>query len=292
MHTDPDPFPDPPRNWPRVGVMAAIWALVIASGSMMVRPFIAGGAEPDPRDVPPESAAGAVHRYLNHAGSVRQEDQDRAWATLCEGADPELDPDAIREMTAAAYDRLGAAEGVDMNILDEEATTDDTGTAIPVLYYVNAQWEAGRREIFEWTVTVRQDGDAWCVVDAVETPTPPELVPADLTGSYFDAVDAGDYDAAAGLQCDTYTGLTPEEIAAITHPILKDAEDPIYRDPTPYEEESTPLSNGGRESVSSFDYVENDPLKETVHATFTVAIEAWDTVQESCVASVTIHSGE
>lgn len=281
---------DPPRDWRRVGIMTGAWALTIVLGSMLAPSLVAGPAQErtDPRDLPPGSVSETVYGYLRAASHGSDEDQGRARGLLCDGAAPELDPAAIWAMTDETYDRIGGATGVDVDVLNELATTDGEATTVPVYYYVNA---STRRERIDLTVTVRAVDGSWCVVDAARTPTAvdPELIPHDVAGSYFAAADAGDFAAAEELQCPAYTGASPEEIAAITVPIYDTAEGTVYRNSSDYEMQEITLDDGGLRVVFGFDYVDESVTAHNIRASFDIAVDVYEGTGQSCMASVAIQ---
>jgi hypothetical protein len=284
--THGEEYGDPPRRWRRVAALVLSWITIIAAFGMLAPVIAASGLPPDPRDLPPESANEAIWTYLYYAASKGEAKRERAWEVVCVGGEPELDPDDLSDMVWEAYDRIGGAEGVDINQLDEEAITTGDTTTVPVMYSATAPRQ-GRQEQFDLTVTTRAEGEAWCVVDAALTPTPPDLVPVAVTGDYFDAIDFGDPASAESLQCDSYIGMTPEEIAQITLPIISGADNMVYRDPLEYEAQWTVTGSGTDIVRLGHDYVEVGEYNERiVHASFVITVETGGSVENACVASV------
>jgi hypothetical protein len=279
-------YGDPPRRWRRVAAFASSWIAIIALSAVLAPVIAASGAPADPRDLPPESANDAIHRFLYYSESNSEATRERAWNVVCEGATPELDPDDLHAMVADAYDRIGGAEGVEIQLLDDEATTPGETRTVPVIYSATAPMQ-GRQEQFELTVSARPEGGTWCVVDATLTPTPPDRVPIAVMGRYFEAIDSGDLTSAVALQCSTYSGMTPEEIAEVTLPIISSTDHLVYRDPLSYEAVWTAIGDGADLVRLGHDYVEVWEYNEKIiRASFVGTVESQGTVETACIASV------
>ncbi|WP_205325986.1 hypothetical protein [Glycomyces sp. YM15] len=211
-------FADPPRKWGRVGAMAGAWAIVVALGGWVAPSFAESGnpANVDPRDEAASSANNAAWRYLRYGSN---QDLERAEATLCEGASPELTPsdlDAIRQ----AYDaELGGITRVDLETGDPVPGVDGTTVAGTVSYIHEAT-----QRFEEFVITVQEDDGAFCVSNAVrvggEEPgsgddlgevVDPEAVAADFMRAIVVEREPG---SAAAPHCAANTGVTPEEIDA------------------------------------------------------------------------------
>ena len=211
-------FADPPRKWGRVGLMAGGWAIVLALGASVAPGFAASGSgqNEDPRDEPATSASNAAWRYLRYGSD---EDLDRSEATLCEGASPEVTPSDLDAIRQTYDDALGGITRIDLETQDPVALAEGSSVAGTVSYI----YEGSQRHE-EFQVTVHESDGAFCVSDAVqmqddgETPsngdgTAPTVDPEVLATTFLTHV-VGNRDplTAATSQCDSYTGITPEEL--------------------------------------------------------------------------------
>jgi hypothetical protein len=225
---DETEFADPPRRWGRVGILAGGWAIVLALGATVAPGFAASGSEEnqDPRDDSATDPEGAALRYLRFGSS---EDLDRAEATLCEGADPELTPTDLDAVRQSYVEELGGV--TDVSVSTDAPTITADGSAYPGTVTYNSQ--GGRR--FEYfTVTVQENDGTYCVSDAThdeeDLPSPDDSggTDSDGTGPAVDAVGlANDFltiivgnrdpETAADMQCDSYSGITAQDLdAAVT----------------------------------------------------------------------------
>ncbi|MCC3763939.1 hypothetical protein K3N28_12775 [Glycomyces sp. TRM65418] len=213
-------FADPPRRWGRVGMMAGGWALVLVLGASVAPGFAASGSEEnqDPRDDSATDAEGAALRYLRFGSS---EDIGRAESALCEDADPELTPvglDAIRQSYA---DELGGI--TDVSVSTDEPIIGAEGAAYPGTVTYNSQ--GGRR--FEYfTVTVQENDGTYCVSNAVHVQdeelspgetggTDPAVEPVGLVNDFLTVIVGNrDAEAATEMQCDSYSGITAQDLDA------------------------------------------------------------------------------
>jgi hypothetical protein len=211
-------FADPPRKWARVGAMAGAWAVVLAFGAWVAPGFAASGSDEnaDPRDQAATDAAGAAWSYLRYGSN---EDLDRAEATLCDDASPELTPadlDAIRQIYA---DELGGITDVDVKTGDPVAAVD--GIAIVGTVSFVSQ---GSQRHEEFTVTVQEQDGSYCVSNVTqpddETGQPSE---DDDTEQVLDSktvaadflrgvVVERDPQSATAMQCDAYSGITAQDL--------------------------------------------------------------------------------
>ncbi|THV41412.1 hypothetical protein [Glycomyces buryatensis] len=206
-------FPEPARTWTRVGALVGGWVLLLALGGWVAPGFASGGSteDTDPRDEAPTDAVNAAARYLRFGSN---NDASRAEDTLCDGASPELtagDLDVIRETYG---EELGGISDIDVSTDAPVASADGISIAATVTYI-----SQGGQRPEEFTVTVQEDGDSFCVYNAVQL----EPEPTDEPGSEVDpealasdfiatVVRLRDSEAAAEYQCDTYTGPTPDDL--------------------------------------------------------------------------------
>ncbi|MFC3493282.1 hypothetical protein [Glycomyces rhizosphaerae] len=214
-------FADPPRKWGRVGAMVGVWGLLLALGGW-VAPAIAASGNPeneDSRDQPASSANNAAWRYLRYGSN---QDLDRAEATLCEDASPELTPSDLDAIRQSYDDELGGITRVDLETGDPVAGTDGTTVAGTVSYIHEAT-----QRFEDFVVTVQEEDGAFCVSNAVQVEddepsagdgTGDEADPQAVATEFLRAIVVDREPAAAtASQCASYTGATPEEFdAAIT----------------------------------------------------------------------------
>ncbi|RRR99472.1 hypothetical protein [Glycomyces terrestris] len=217
-------YADPPRKWPRVGAMAGAWAIVLALGAWAAPSIAASGSEEnqDPRDQAATDAEGAAWSYLRYGSN---EDLDRAEAALCEDASPELAPgdlDAIRESYA---DELGGITDIDLQTGDPVPASDGISITGTVSYIYQ-----GTQRHEEFVVTVQENDGTYCVSDATQ---PEEEEPGSTgsdgsegsTGNIIDPeslasefltyiVGTRNPQAASEIQCNPFSGITPEELDA------------------------------------------------------------------------------
>jgi hypothetical protein len=211
-------FADPPRKWGRVGIMAGGWALVLALGAWIAPGFAASGSaqNEDPRDEPATSESNAAWRYLRYGSD---EDLDRAEATLCEDASPEVTPSDLDAIRQSYEDALGGITRIDLETQDPVALAEGSSVVGRVSYI----YEGSQRHE-EFQVTVQEGDGAFCVSDAVqmqsegETPSTGDgsepAVDLEVLATTFLTHVVGNRDplTAATSQCDSYTGITPEEL--------------------------------------------------------------------------------
>lgn len=211
-------YADPPRKWGRVGVLAGGWAIVLALGAWVAPGIAASGNEEnqDPRDQPATDAEGAALRYLRYGST---QDLERAASALCEDASPELTPEDLDEIRQSYAAELGGVTDVDLEVGDPVPTSDGIALAGTVYYIAEG---SQRSEYF--LVTVQESDGTYCVSDAVrpeeEEPSSsgtsgPTIDPQELATEFMRAivVDRSPQTAAAD-QCDTFEGITPEELHA------------------------------------------------------------------------------
>jgi hypothetical protein len=261
--------------------MVAAWAAALALGAWVAPGFAASGnpENVDPRDEAASSAKNAAWRYLRYGSN---QDLERAEATLCDGASPELTPsdlDAIRQ----AYDEeLGGMTRVDLETSDP-VLSENESTVSGTVSYIH---EATQR-FEEFVVTVQEDDGAYCVSNAVrvedEDPgsddgtgevADPETVAAD-----FMRAIVVDREPTSASKCAGYAGIMPEDLdAAITEWATANGETTAFIDTIePAESSET--------SVTAFDF--DISLKAALNQenfSFTVG------VQEGCV--ITLAGGD
>ncbi|WP_030144227.1 hypothetical protein [Glycomyces sp. NRRL B-16210] len=159
--TEAAEFADPPRTWGRVGAMVAGWAIVLAVGAWVAPGFAAGSSDQDQdsRDEPATDAVGAALRYLRNGSD---EDLKRAEDALCDDADPELSAEGLDEIRQSYVDSLGGITRIDLKPDDPVGVAD--GVVIPVtVFYISKDTQRDE----DFIVTVRQEGEAFCVANAV-----------------------------------------------------------------------------------------------------------------------------
>jgi len=282
--TENNEFADPPRKWGRVGIMAGAWALALALGGWAA-PGIAASGNPenqDPRDEAATDAAGAALRYLRYGSN---EDLDRADASLCEDASPEFttsDLDALRQSHA---DDLGGIARVDLAAGDPVPTGEGIGVGVTVFYIYE-----GKQQFEDFVVTVQENEGTYCVSDAVlaedEEPSSgdgtgeavdPQTVATDFLRA---AVVDREPTSAVEFQCDSYTGVTPQEVdAGITEWAATNGETTAFlNDVNPAESSETSVTNFEVEITLSGGLNQES-------FTFTVG------VQGNCVASLSGGDG-
>jgi hypothetical protein len=214
-------FADPPRKWGRVGVMAGAWALALALGAWVAPGFAASGnpENGDPRDEAATSANNAAWRYLRY-GSI--EEIDRAEATLCEGASPEVSPHDLEAIRGSYSEELGGISRVDLETAEPVLAPQGTTVAGTVVYIYQ-----GAQRYEDFIVTVKEHDGSFCVSNAVqvqddepstEAPSGDVVDSQTLATDFLRSVVVNrDPLASTALQCDSYTGITAQELdAAIT----------------------------------------------------------------------------
>lgn len=272
-------FADPPRKWGRVGIMVGGWALVLALGAWIAPGFAASGSgqNQDPRDEEATDAIGAAWSYLRYGSD---EDLDRAEATLCEGASPEVTPADLNDIRQSYADSLGGITRIDLETSDPVPTSDGISVVGTVSYIYQ-----GSQRHQEFLVTVQEIDGAYCVSNAAqvasEEPSSGESTvgtvdPQTLATDFLrSTVAERDPATAATFQCASYTGTTAQELdAAITEWAVLNGETTAFLngiDPT----DSTESSITRFEAEIS---LQGDLKQET----FTFVIG----VQGDCVASL------
>jgi hypothetical protein len=214
---DETAFADPPRRWGRVGLLAGGWAIVLALGAWIAPGFAASGSseDEDPRDETPTTAESAAWSYLRYGSN---DELNRAEAVLCEGASPEVtvdDLDAIRESYA---DQLGGISRIDLQT-DDPVPALEGSTVSGTVEYI---YEDHRR-LEDFVVSVQEQDAGYCVSNAVRlspdepsaSGNSPEVVdPRALATDFLGSVVGGsDLEAAASLQCVSYSGISPEDLS-------------------------------------------------------------------------------
>ncbi|MCD0442294.1 hypothetical protein LO763_01470 [Glycomyces sp. A-F 0318] len=213
-------FADPPRKWARVGAMAGSWAVVLALGAWVAPGFAAGGSdeEGDSRDEPASTANNAAWRYLRYGSN---EDADRAEASLCDDASPELTPADLDTIRQAYADELGGITRVDLETGDPVQSSDGIMVAGTVSYIYQ-----GTQRHEDFVVTVQENDGSFCVSNATqpddeadqpsasegtESAVDPKTVAADFLRA---VVVERNPQAAIAMQCDSYSGITAQDLDA------------------------------------------------------------------------------
>lgn len=211
-------YADPPRNWPRAGVLAGTWAIALALGVWIAPAFAASGSDEntDPRDEAATDAEGAAWSYLRYGSN---QDLDRAEAALCDGAEPELVPEDLDAIRQGYSEELGGITDIDLDTGDPVSVADGIEVAATV-YYISGGTQ--RQESF--TVIVQETGGAYCVSDATqpqseepssEGTTGEEVDPHELALMFLsDIVGNRDPESAEAQQCSQFSGITAQDLAS------------------------------------------------------------------------------
>lgn len=211
-------YADPPRKWPRVGAMAAAWAIVLALGAWVAPGFAASGSDEDndPRNEAATDAEGAALRYLRYGSN---EDPDRAEAALCDDASPELTPADLDAIRQAYADELGGITRVDLETGDPV----QTGNGIAVAGTVSYIYQGTQRHE-DFVITVQDNDGSFCVSNATqpddeaeqpsaEEGTEPVIDPKTLATDFLRAVVVErNPQTATAIQCDSYSGITAQDL--------------------------------------------------------------------------------
>jgi hypothetical protein len=209
-------FADPPRKWGRVCAMAGAWAVALMLGAWVAPGFAASGnpENEDSRDQGATDAEGAALRYL---GNASKEDLDRASAALCSDASPEVTPEEL-----AGY-RTSIGESND-GVEDIEVSTKPVIGSNGLIFAAEIKYVTGKEPVFrDFTVTVEQEGDYFCVADATssqqdEPSTDATTVapdPVAVANSFITTI-VGNRDSATAtdMQCEPYKGYTARDLDA------------------------------------------------------------------------------
>jgi hypothetical protein len=217
-------YADPPRKWPRVAAMAAAWAVVLGLGAWIAPAFAASGSEEnqDPRDQAATDAEGAAWSYLRYGSN---EDLDRAEAALCEDASPDLSPNDLDAIRQSYADELGGITDIDLKTGDPVPSSDGISIAGTVSYIYQ-----GTQRHEEFVVTVQENEGTYCVSDATrpeaeepssegsegsEGSTGITIEPETLASEFLTyVVGTRNVQAATEIQCETFTGITPQDLDA------------------------------------------------------------------------------
>jgi hypothetical protein len=213
-------FADPPRKWGRVGAMAGAWAVVLALGAWVAPGFAAGGSDEntDPRDKPASDAKGAAWSYLRYGSNG---DTERAQAEICEDVAPELTPTDLDAIRQAYADELGGITDVEVETDDPIAVADGLSIAGTVTFIS----QSGQR-YEDFTVTVQEHDGSFCITNATQSDeemeqpsmddgTEPAVDPEALAMDFLRGIVVErDSQTAAAMQCDSYTGVTAEDLDA------------------------------------------------------------------------------
>jgi hypothetical protein len=175
----------------------------------------------DARDQEATDAVGAAWSYLKYGSD---NDPDRAQATLCDDASPEQTPADLDDIRQTYDDQLGGIERIDLDIGDPMSLSE--GIVIPgeVIYIYQ-----GHQRHEDFLVTVQENDGTYCVSNAVQVQEEEPSASDDTSdGATSEAVDpqelAADFmrtividrepQAAAALQCPSFTGITAEDLDA------------------------------------------------------------------------------
>jgi hypothetical protein len=201
-----------------VGLLAGGWAIVLALGATVAPGFAASGSEEnqDPRDQAVTDAVGAAWSYLKYGSD---NDPDRAQATLCDDASPELTPADLDDLRQTYDSQLGGIERIDLDIGDPMPSSE--GILIPgQVFYVYE----GNQPSEDFTVTVQENDGTFCVSDTVlareEEPSSEESTgaavdPETLAAEFLRAIVVDrEPQTATNLQCASFSGITPADLEA------------------------------------------------------------------------------
>ena len=245
--SEEDAFQDPPRHWGRVGALAGIWALVLLGGAWFAPGFASGGGndDVDPRDQAATDAPGAALRYLRFSSNGEME---RAEATLCNDASPELTPTDIRAIRDEYSEALGGLSDIDFSYDDPVPT--DYGIAIDSFAFYISE---GQRRSEDFIITVQENDGEYCVLNASRSDGQEEVdegatsvEPETLASEYLTQIFRHrDLEAAEGYQCSGYSGIKVGEVEAALvdwEAINGDATAYLEGLPTPTEEDQEALT--------------------------------------------------
>jgi len=198
--------------------MAAGWAILLALGTWVAPGFAASGSDEDndPRDEAATDAKGAAWSYLRYGSN---QEPDRAEATLCEGASPELTPADLDQIRTSYSDELGGIADIDLETGDPVSSAEGITVAATVSYIYQ-----GTQRHEDFMVTVQENDGTYCVSNATqvkdegeqpsngggtEQPVDPETVATDFVRGIV-----VDRDAATGTaaQCTPFTGITAQDL--------------------------------------------------------------------------------
>lgn len=196
--------------------MVGVWALLLGGGAWFAPAFASGGGDEntDPRDEAPTSPASAVWSYLRYGSNG---DVERANAIVCERADPELSPADLLEISEQFSADFFEGRTPDLDVTTDDPVQSTNGTEVGgTVYYISR----GRQQYADFTVTVQELEEGYCVSNAVrldepgessegETEVDPEAVAADYLAQIFRHQDTA---AAEGYQCADYSGIGIEDI--------------------------------------------------------------------------------
>jgi len=281
--TENNEFADPPRKWGRVGVMAVAWVAALALGAWAA-PGIAASGNPenvDPRDEAASSAKNAAWRYLRYGSN---QDLERAEATLCEGASPELTPSDLDTIRQAYDEELGGMTRVDLETSDPVPSEDGSIVSGTVSYIHEAT-----QRFEDFVVTVQEEDGAYCVSNTVRVDDEDpgsgdgtgEIIDPETVAADFMRAIVVDREPTAASKCAGFAGdISPEDLdGAITEWATANGETTAFIDTIePAESSET--------SVTAFNF--DISLKAALNQetfSFTVA------VQEGCVIKLSGGDG-
>ncbi|WP_143034828.1 hypothetical protein [Glycomyces sambucus] len=199
--------------------MAAVWAVVLALGAWTAPGIAASGSEDneDARDQEATDSVGAALRFLKNGS---EEDAERADAALCDGASPQVSSSDLDDLRQSYDEEFGGIERVNLDAGEPVSSVDGIEIAVRVWYVYQS-----RQESEDFLVTVQEDDGVFCVSETVLQSVEEEPSESGTTG-IEEEVDtqavATDFlraivvdrepQTAASFQCQTFTGITPQEL--------------------------------------------------------------------------------
>ncbi|WP_026923438.1 hypothetical protein [Glycomyces arizonensis] len=212
---EPD-FGDPPRNWGRVASMAGVWVVVLLGSAWMAPGFASGGSDEDlpASEQPPTDPIDASDRYFDYGfGS----DFDAAREVLCEGAEPEVTPEALGQLRSEYEVYLKEYPAVEILPVETGSTGGQTHLKVTVTFIGG---ERNPSEAFQ--VVTEAVGDTYCVasVSGESSGDDPDEAKGpggrELAAEYLDSIvreKNPDPEHADSLICkDDYEGPKPQEL--------------------------------------------------------------------------------
>ncbi|GAA2269523.1 hypothetical protein GCM10009853_023880 [Glycomyces scopariae] len=211
-------YADPPRKWPRVGAMAAVWAVVLGLGAWIAPAFAASGSEQneDSRDQAAIDATGAALRYIENSTKSNFE---RADAALCEDSSPALTPEALEAISMSFSEELGNITRYDFSADDPVQGAEGISVPVTVTYLF-----LGAQRYGDFLVTVQEGEGVFCVSDTIRTggdepsdsetgTTEADVDTEALAAEFLTNIVANRRpDDAKALQCENYEGVTAQEL--------------------------------------------------------------------------------
>ena len=199
--------------------MAGVWLIVLLGGAWIAPGFASGGdeEEDDVRDQDATTPRQVTARYVE-AGL--DGDSDRSDAALCDDASPAVTEGDLVAVREDYQDVLGSYPEVEVQTSEPVGSSEGMEITATVSFIGDTIYKE------QFGITVLQDGDSYCVSDAVqsgpdesETGSPGEpgheIDPQELSAKYLSAIFVTrDLQGAEGYMCADYKGPDPGEVTA------------------------------------------------------------------------------